>query len=419
MKLACLRAGQLLTRRTQGLSAHEGLRLEEHLASCSSCRGQSNLLHELTKLSTHIPMTLDDGMRERAIANAFGASAQARMFPSPAAKPWPLLLGAAAISFAVALLVVVPRFGTTPDDATAARPDRVLSGRIELAGKSRGVGQELGEHEALRSIEGATVALAHAQVELRPQTDARWDASARKLHLEHGSVLVEVDPTPHRSFSVQTAHFNVQVLGTRFVVTERAVYVQRGRVAVETMEDPGAPIILAAGSAQTQFELDAAPAPAPPAADGGVGPRDSARPAVRKAAASGGRTTADPRALLEEARTQLAARQLEGARRTLALAAPKLKRAALRAEALSLEAEASLLEGRFEAARDTYLRVAKRFPQLAAAETALFAAARIEAEHGEPARAQALLTDYLTRYPNGSYRREAERRLQTHSGPAR
>src|SRR6185312_5289017 len=109
------------------------------------------------------------GMRERAIANAFGASAQARMFPSPVARPRPLLLGAAALAFAFALIVVLPRLGKTPREASAARPDRVLSGSVELAGTSRGVGQALARHEALRSVEGATVALAHAQVELRPR----------------------------------------------------------------------------------------------------------------------------------------------------------------------------------------------------------------------------------------------------------
>jgi TolA-binding protein len=66
--------------------------------------------------------------------------------------------------------------------------------------------------------------------------------------------------------------------------------------------------------------------------------------------------------------------------------------------------------GEFAQARAAFVRVADQFAPLPAAETALFEAARIEAEHGQPARARALLQRYLTRYPSGSFVIEARRR---------
>jgi TolA-binding protein len=68
-------------------------------------------------------------------------------------------------------------------------------------------------------------------------------------------------------------------------------------------------------------------------------------------------------------------------------------------------------------ARDTYLRVVRKFAALPAAETALFAAARVEAEHGQPLQAQALFRRYLERYPRGNFVREAQRRLQPEPEP--
>jgi TolA-binding protein len=270
------------------------------------------------------------------------------------------------------------------------------------------------DQAAVYTTTGARLALAHAQVELRPQSEASWDALARTLRLQRGSVLIEVDPTQQRSFSVETASFTVHVLGTRFVVTERGVYVERGRVSVQlkASDHEHTPMILAAGSEQARFELppiekvDAATETAASAPPEPRTPQPVPRPSATDA-------TLDPNVLLEQARAQLAARELTQARRTLGRAAPKLNKATQRAEALSLEAECNLLEGRFSAASDSYLRVAKRYADLPAAETALFAAARIEDEHGQPPRARALLDQYLARYPKGSYVREVEHRLQS------
>jgi hypothetical protein len=61
-------------------------------------------------------------------------------------------------------------------------------------------------------------------------------------------------------------------------------------------------------------------------------------------------------------------------------------------------------------ARDAYLTVAEHFAALPAGQTALFAAARIEAEHGDKALALRLLARYLQRYPQGHFAKEAAAR---------
>jgi hypothetical protein len=256
-------------------------------------------------------------------------------------------------------------------------------------------------------------------VELRANSDVSWDGPARTLSLQQGSVLIDVDPAKQRSFRVETQTFAVLVLGTRFEVTQSSVHVLQGRVSV-TPKVPGgdpAPILLTAGTAHSDFALQPSAAGEPQHIPDLVPERTPRRsPSGPRAAPAHARAkperTIDASALLEQARSQLAARDLVQARATLALAAPHLQGPALRAQALSLEAECELQARQFAAARDTYLQVARKFSGLPAAETALFAAARIEAEHGEPARALELLSSYLAKYPRGSFVREAERRMK-------
>ncbi|MET0389384.1 MAG: FecR domain-containing protein [Polyangiales bacterium] len=115
---------------------------------------------------------------------------------------------------------------------------------------------------------------------------------------------------------------------------------------------------------------------------------------------------------LADARAQLAAGRVAEARRGLAgLRAVKLSQAQ-RAEMASLEAECHVVSGNYAAAQRAFLAVSERFPRLSAAETALFAAARIAAEHGPASEARALLTRYLARHPKGSFVAEATKRLR-------
>jgi|GEM_PF-5322687 len=499
MKLVCLGVGRLLDRRSSGLSAAEGLRIEEHLSTCADCRADANLLEALSVLASTAPVGLSVSARERAIANALSVKARPQAPRAvPARRIGMLLLGAAA---AMALGFVAVQRASRVE--VAASSERVLSGSVEVAGSGRSAGAALGSDVQLHASEAAVVALAHARVELRAGSDARWDGAARKVELQRGSALFEVDPAPHQSFTVQTKAFTVRVLGTRFEVTQSAVVVLSGRVSVQpSAAVPNhAPVVLTAGSAQTRFEASSAateqahadlqPKAAnsqtanaergtqPNTADGtarvglqaadgertrfgtqpsavrtstdaqdAVGERarfdaqaradrrrgseqraagtepqrvgahapgtDHALPGHEPAGAARGKRSErlDAGALLERARSELAARDLPQARATLDLAKPHLRDAPLRAQALSLEAECALQAHRYSAARDTYLRVARKFPGMPAAETALFAAARIEAEHGDPKHAAELFRNYLSKHRQGSYVREAERRLQ-------
>ncbi|HEX4354316.1 MAG TPA: hypothetical protein VHZ95_15410, partial [Polyangiales bacterium] len=76
-------------------------------------------------------------------------------------------------------------------------------------------------------------------------------------------------------------------------------------------------------------------------------------------------------------------------------------------------AECSLIDADYDRARDDYLRVSSEYRSIAAGQTALFAAARIEAEHRSRSNARALFERYLARYPNGSFAKEAAQRLAT------
>ena len=409
MKLGCIQAALLMQARQAGLSSADGLRLEEHLSGCPSCRAEAGAIAGLSQLSSAGFAPLDPTARRRAIDAALAAGSgeprKQRAVRSPLV--WPLMAAGAAAALAAVLWLRAPAPQDPPQPSAAAAPtgdSRVLRGQVALSGTTRSAGQSLLAHAHMQTQDGALVQLAHASVELRPATQAAWDASQHLLSLSEGSVLVEVDPQPHQPFAVSTQHFVVHVLGTRFEVTPRSVRVLRGRVSVQPVA-AGPATLLDASAGEREYRI-----PEPPAA--AAAPRAPAVSPPSAASSGERRSGSDMDELLERARTQLATRALGEARRTLALALRLPATKAERAEALSLRAEAQLLAGRHAAARDGYLRVVETLPHEPAAETALYAAARIEAEHGDPARARALLARYRARYPHGSFVREAERREQ-------
>ncbi|HKU37616.1 MAG TPA: FecR family protein, partial [Polyangiales bacterium] len=262
IRLACMQASSWLAARRAGLSAANALRLEEHLAHCPDCGSQARLLDGLRELSDELAQPLKPGARQRAILQAL-ARAEVPLQPSAARRAWlaPSAFGALAgvAAFAVALLL----HGTP-----SAPRDRVLDGELQLAGRALSSGATLGADSELATRDGARVALAHATLELRPGTRARWNRQTRELRLERGAVAADVDPTKHQSFSVATAQFRVLVLGTSFEVTPERVRVTRGRVRV--VNASGATLATLAAGEHWQLPVAQpaaakAPEPAPPA----------------------------------------------------------------------------------------------------------------------------------------------------------
>jgi hypothetical protein len=397
-----MRAGFVLQRRAAGLSAAAGLFLEEHLASCAKCRENANLLSGLRALHARGTRGLSVEQRERVIEAALchASAAQART-PARLGLPrvqWLLLPAFAAL----ALLLGVRAYLAGPGLPTLAAPkagsisrDRVLSGQVDMAGAVRAAGQPLTGGEQLRTATGAVLALAHATAELRAATSARWDSSRHELQLLAGSVLIDVDEGPHQRFVVKTERFSVLVLGTRFEVSLDAVKVVRGRVRVLTPSGSELAVLDGATRSTWQYVPTAAPVSA------------AIKPAPVKAV-----SPPQPDALLEQAQRQLVAHQVSAARRNLEQALSLSLTRSQKAEALSLRAECALVVEEFQAARDLYLKVAQKFGNLPAGETALFAAARIEAEHGPRANAARLLNRYLEHYPYGRFVKEAGARLR-------
>jgi hypothetical protein len=425
-----MRTGSLLDRRrASGLSPAQALRLEEHLGGCARCSREAALLDGLRELATSGPESLNPVAREHAIRAALAQAGAAQPAASPFERLWPAgAFAAAALVAAAAAFALVLRVGVSEDATSGPKASapavpaalaaaRVMSGEIELNGELLSRGAQIAETSSLHSRSGATIALGHAVVELRPDTAGRWSATAHELRLTQGSVVADVDPTARLPFTVATPDFEVQVLGTRFEVSLDEVKVERGRVRVVAADGTVLAETLGAGDHLIVPREDFAgsaldPRPAPRL--GAVRAR-AARSAGTQAAQKGPGGQApqkDATALLAEARAHLAARRVVEARASIEAALGAAQRQAQRAEAMSLRAECALVTGDLATAVEAYLRVARAFDDDPAGQNALFAAARLEAERGRSAAAAALLERYLARYPHGRFVNEARTRLR-------
>ena len=414
MKTACNRASAMLAQRRSGLTGSARLRLEGHLADCQDCRHDAHLLEGLTGLSDASVVTLAPEQRAGALRRALLVQQAEPARPSLWGAQWALgLAGAAALSVGLWLTLVQTAPGpqgavavqaeTVSESVAQPSPEavavtvtegsegdvRALSGDRLVAGQVAELepGMAVSRGALLRARPGATLALAHAQVVFKEASHARWQPAESTLLLEQGSVFVEVDPRPGEAFQVRTPRFEVQVLGTRFEVRADSVEVFEGRVRVRALDGQ----VLAPGRVAGQrWEL-----------------------AGSKAAGSSGSTRppASTSELLGEARALLAQQRVRQAERAVRRALAAGGTRGERAEAYTLRAEAALVRGDRRAAIKAYLVVARRYAGLAAAENALFAAARLQARSGDRTAARESLERYLQRYPKGRFEREVRRRL--------
>ncbi len=419
----CIPTELLLERKAPSLSHAERLRVETHLAECARCRREHGaMLGLLALVEQKLESSVKSNVQERAIARAMLRSREQSSVidqVAPAgfrlARPWAWGLAAATLA---TLLVVgsflrggsAARLGTAQVGQLSG--DRVVVGSLSIAGKQLAVDDPIPAHRELHPEGALTVSLAHAKVSVRDVASMTWSPEDRVVSLRGGVADVSVDPSRHQSFRVVTPHFLVNVIGTEFRIASEHVTVTRGRVRVSS---PSGQLWAELGPGQSWSYV----APA----DGGE--LAQAAPAVQPTepveVPAGNRSSADTKSpsavssateLLARARHRLAAGDTRAALIDLDAALAAGGSRGQQAEASTLKADCALVQGDARAAVRQYLDVSRRFSGLRAAETALFAAARTEANGGNKASAKKLLLMYREQYPAGQFRNDVDARLR-------
>jgi ferric-dicitrate binding protein FerR (iron transport regulator) len=413
--LSCARATRLSLAAVGGhASAAERLELESHLAGCARCAAAHATLAPVRALRDSAPEGLGPTARER-VRRAILARPPVVAAPRPRLG-WPLAVGAVAALGAIASVWIAGGSHAGP---------RVVRGDVVLAAAA---GSGADRPVMLRSHAGGEVRLGDATTVLAPTTEIVWRADRQSVELREGRVTVDVPHRAGRRFEVRTSRFVVEVVGTRFVVelgsvrTERGMvrvlsndgkllgYVGEGRSWTVPVESP-API---APEASVPAPLPEAPpiaandvpeAPAPARAPVHVQRRVVASAKALPAAVD----EESPLLRLERARRALAHGNAEDARRTVEPAFRAGR--SLAAEARAIYAESFLIEGRYADAIEAYQLVVRDFSSTPQAESALYAVAQLQIEHGRSQEARASLARYLSRYPRGRFAKEAADRL--------
>ncbi len=410
MSQRCSEVESLIGRRASGLDEAEGLVLEQHLVECESCRQSAAFMRAIHRIVADVPAELTERSRRRAITFAFDNVGRAQVQERQRERLlWPISIGLLAVA-AAALFMFWPAAAPAPV-ASAGKAPTVRSDPSQ----SKPVNAQAVTAEPQKWSEvgrAETRRFAHAKVELAAGTRLRFNATSTTLEIDAGEVTVDVDGSRGQPFRVQTSHFRVEVLGTRFVVSPERVEVTHGRVKVFDLEGNVLARELAAGAAFSYTSVEARAAKEPEAR--------ALTPAGRTGAPRGGH--ADSRGEAAEARLPASA-WLARAREALSQGEPRAARTFIlraeesepqrhdRAEAGTLYAECALIDRDIDAAIRFYTSVADRYGDLNAGENAAFAAAQVATGSPDRARARALFEGYLTRYPKGRFAAEARARL--------
>jgi hypothetical protein len=400
---ACDTVCRLIDREASGWSEAERLRVEQHLGECEECSEVLSVSRFVRDTLNEAAGQLPEATRSRAIRNALSESTKKkpRLQEEKTWPRWTLGLTLSAAAAAVALWVV--RTPAPTELATSSAPRTEQSASQAAQAPSKLVPGDESAPIVVESKGRESHTFAHATVTFSEATRTRFDAAQHTLFLEQGAIDVDVDPSKGEPFVVVTRHFRVEVLGTRFSVTNDTVRVEHGRVRVVGPDEAVLASTLGAGEA---FTLAPNAAEKPRA----VGARGSAREHnddKTKAKPSG----VSASALLAEARRVLGQGDKAGARALIQRAESAHPSRADQAEAGTLRAEIFLLERDSKSALRAYRELASKYGELSAGENAAFAALQLAAKV-DPEKARGLIDAYLTRYPRGRFVDEARERLR-------
>jgi len=413
MAMSCGQAGKLSVVSAGGHATDaERLELEAHLATCARCSGEHALLLGATRtLRVAEPGVLSAAARGRvlraSIAHRAHAPAMARRFG------WPIGAGAVlAVAAAVAIWIGLRGPSHLAHLAHLAQLAVVAGDVTVAAGPAPSDGEATtGGVVTVRSGRGGEVRLADASTALAPATEIVWRGERRVVELRAGSLTVDIAHRPGQHFAVRTPGFVVEVVGTRFSVDLGGVRTERGTVRVLSPDGKLISYLEAGHSWTMPATAPRAEAAEPPS------PADTPAPPREPPALAAAPATPEEIAAIRLGRARRAlARGNAGEARRIVEPLFRLGRD-VAAEARAIHAESYLSERRYEDALTGYRVVVRDFPSTPQAESALFAVAQLETEHGRPGDARTALQRYLARYPHGRFAKEAADRLARLSPP--
>lgn len=367
--MSCRNVREWLHREAESLDATQRLQLDDHLAACERCRGDRARMLALHRVGAALQAP-PEGAREynRAIARALLEGPLPLQVPArrPRVARIALPLTAAAIA-ATVFAIVSRREHSHPREVIISSQEP-----LELAGGSAVPSPPLAPSPAPASgdvVEAGHVIAGGNRLQAGAPVPERMP-----LHAPDGAQL--------RLTSVRVVLAAKSEIRWSRVEHQVALHVDRGAARVIDLATDAGVATVAAGESW----------PAPTAA-----PRRD--------------TTA--RELLARAHRDFGARAYDRAERNAVAALARKPTTAEEADARMILAETAQASGRLGLAVERYELVASSFPTLAAAETALHAASRIELRRGRHAAARALLERYLLTYPAGRYAADSRRLLAT------